>query len=122
MRSHSVYAAFERRWQLPVYFQLRWKEIVSKLEDALAVKLIDPSVGKGTRVKILMHICKLILHIFVRFEAKDPFVTSQAAAVWVAISTCWSAEVYIPELNHRFWKFTLQVCLLSPPFFFVSDT
>ncbi|KAH9948954.1 COG complex component [Amylocystis lapponica] len=85
MRSHLVYTAFERRWQLPVYFQLRFKEIVSRLEDALAVTRLDRSAGK------------------------EPFVTSQAAAVWEAISTCWSAEVYIPELNHRFWKFTLQL-------------
>lgn len=51
-----------------------------------------------------------------RYEDKEPFVTSQAAAVWVAITTCWSAEVYIPELNHRFWKFTLQVRGPFPPF------
>jgi hypothetical protein len=37
MRAHPVYVAFERRWQLPVYFQLRWKEIVTKLEEALSV-------------------------------------------------------------------------------------
>lgn len=87
MHSHPVYVAFERRWQLPVYFQLRWKEIINKLEDVLAVTLIDPSVAKDN----------------------DPFVTSQATAVWVAISSCWSAAVYIPELDHRFWKFTFQL-------------
>lgn len=42
-------------------------------------------------------------------KALAPFVTAQAAAVWEAISTCWSAQVYIPELGHRFWKFHLQV-------------
>lgn len=36
MRAHPTYAAFERRWQLPVYFQLRWKEIVGSFEEALA--------------------------------------------------------------------------------------
>jgi conserved oligomeric Golgi complex subunit 2 len=38
MRSHPVYLTFQRRWQLPVYFQLRWKDIVGKLEDALSSK------------------------------------------------------------------------------------
>lgn len=47
MRSHPVYAAFQRRWQLPVYFQLRWKEIVSKLEDALTTTTIEPVNKKG---------------------------------------------------------------------------
>ena len=37
MRKHIVYASFERRWQLPIYFQLRWKEIVTKLEDTLVI-------------------------------------------------------------------------------------
>lgn len=106
LRSHSVYAAFEKRWQLPVYFQLRWKEIVSKLEDALAVTSIDPSIGKGTiDFRVLGGSADILP------EDKEPFVTTQAAAVWTAISTCWSAEVYIPELSHRFWKFTLQVSL-----------
>jgi len=47
MRAHPVYSAFEQRWQLPVYFQMRWKEIVGKLEDALAMTRIDPTFTKG---------------------------------------------------------------------------
>ena len=47
MRAHPVYTAFERRWQLPVYFQLRWKEIVTKLEDQLAVAKLERSPSKG---------------------------------------------------------------------------
>jgi hypothetical protein len=41
MRLHPIYLAFERRWQLPVYFQLRWKEIVSKVEETLSAKRPD---------------------------------------------------------------------------------
>ncbi|KAJ7462357.1 COG complex component [Mycena galericulata] len=87
MRAHPVYAAFERRWQLPVYFQMRWKEIVSKVEDALSVQRAELSSTKE----------------------KHSFATIQAAAVWVAISACWSAEVFIAELSHRFWRLTLQL-------------
>ncbi|KAI0935302.1 hypothetical protein AcV7_003779 [Taiwanofungus camphoratus] len=87
MRAHPVYSAFERRWQLPVYFQLRWKEIITKLEEALAVTRLERTDSKGI----------------------EPFVTAQAAAIWEAISSCWSAEVYIPELSHRFWRLTLQL-------------
>ncbi|KAJ3548647.1 hypothetical protein NM688_g5267 [Phlebia brevispora] len=87
MRAHPVYIAFERRWQLPVYFQLRWKEIVPKLEESLAVMKLERTPSK----------------------AIQPFVTTQAAAVWEAIATCWSAEVYIPDLNYRFWRLTLQL-------------
>jgi hypothetical protein len=53
MRLHPAYVAFERRWQLPVYFQLRWKEIASKLEDVLAAISIDSSLGKGVRFHLV---------------------------------------------------------------------
>ncbi|KAJ7096272.1 oligomeric golgi complex component, COG2-domain-containing protein [Mycena epipterygia] len=87
MRAHPVYSTFERRWQLPVYFQMRWKEIVGKVEDALSV----PRVGLAST------------------KEKHSFATTQAAAIWVAISACWSAEVFISELGHRFWRLTLQL-------------
>ncbi|KAF9033306.1 COG complex component [Hymenopellis radicata] len=86
MRTHPTFNAFERRWQLPVYFQMRWKEIVSRLEDALSVLKIEP-----------------------KLNGSDSFATSQADAVWVAITACWSSEIFIPELSHRFWRLTLQL-------------
>ncbi|CAA7261620.1 unnamed protein product [Cyclocybe aegerita] len=85
MRSHPVYHAFERRWQLPVYFQLRWKEIAGALEEALSARF-EPTLSKD-----------------------KSFATSQASAIWIAISACWSSEIYIPELSHRFWKLSLQI-------------
>ena len=50
MRAHVVFTSFEKRWQLPVYFQLRWKEIVAKLEDALAATKLERN--KGMRLSI----------------------------------------------------------------------
>lgn len=50
MRAHIVFMSFEKRWQLPVYFQLRWKEIVAKLEDALAATKLERN--KGMRLSI----------------------------------------------------------------------
>ncbi|RXW24973.1 hypothetical protein EST38_g882 [Candolleomyces aberdarensis] len=86
-RSHESYTIFEKRWQLPVYFQLRWKEIVGKLEESFAKPKLDVALSKDIR----------------------PFASSQASAVWIAISACWSAQIFIPELCSRFWKLTLQI-------------
>lgn len=47
LRTHAVYLAFERRWQLPVYFQLRWKEIIGRLEESLSVSTIEWSLVGG---------------------------------------------------------------------------
>lgn len=104
MRSHLVYTAFERRWQLPVYFQLRWKDIVGKLEDSLSASRPERSTNKGRSILV-----GVTIHELTCTSAVSPFATTQAAAVWTAISSIWSAQVYIPELSHRFWKLTLQV-------------
>lgn len=90
MRSHPVFTAFQRRWQLSVYFQLRWKEIITKLEETLSSRILDPEAPNFT-------------------PGRNVFVTAQAADIFTAIASCWSAEVYIPDLAHRFWKFTLQL-------------
>jgi hypothetical protein len=90
MRSHPVFTAFQRRWQLSVYFQLRWKEIITKLEEILSSRILDPEAPNFT-------------------PGRNEFVTAQAADIFSAIASCWSAEVYIPDLAHRFWKFTLQL-------------
>jgi len=47
MRRHPVYVSFERRWQLPVYFQLRWKEIIGTLEDTLSLTRLESITPKG---------------------------------------------------------------------------
>ena len=44
MRRDPTYTAFQRRWQLPVYFQLRWKEIVGSLEDVLSIERLEPNL------------------------------------------------------------------------------
>ncbi|KDQ21263.1 hypothetical protein BOTBODRAFT_197088 [Botryobasidium botryosum FD-172 SS1] len=85
MRAHPSFIAFERRWQLPVYFQLRWKDIVGKLEDVLGGTIDTGSFDK------------------------NGFVTFGAAAIWDAAKKCWASDVYIPELGYRFWRLTLQL-------------
>ncbi|KAF8973230.1 COG complex component [Flammula alnicola] len=86
MRRHPTYLAFERRWQLPVYFQLRWKEIVGTLEEMLSAARLEPIAPKD-----------------------GSFAMPQSSATWIAISACWSSDIYIPELSHRFWRLTLQI-------------
>lgn len=47
MRTHPLFVTFERRWQLPVYFQLRWKEIIGKLEDTLSSTQLESTSTRG---------------------------------------------------------------------------
>jgi hypothetical protein len=86
VRQSTEYTNFERRWQLPVYFQLRWKEIVGTFETSL-------SLTNNAGV--------------------DGWALPQSGAAWKAWSTCWSSDVYIPELAPRFWRLSLQVGLFD---------
>lgn len=91
MRSSPSYTAFERRWQLPVYFQLRWKEIVSLLEQSLAGQpsYTTSSASSG--------------------QKGGEWVLVQSGAVWKALGSCWKKDVYIADLAPRFWRLSLQV-------------
>ncbi|RUP19393.1 hypothetical protein BC936DRAFT_139317, partial [Jimgerdemannia flammicorona] len=94
MRAHPSYVEFMKRWQLPVYFQLRFKEISTRVEDACVASVEFPPVGAGT--------------------GAAPDATTQPAlaatrAILAAIDQCWSDDVFIYCLSHRFWKLTLQL-------------
>lgn len=47
MQSHPAFKAFEQRWQLPVYFQMRWKEIIRELEHHLTISRVPSSFREG---------------------------------------------------------------------------
>jgi hypothetical protein len=85
MRSSPAYETFEKRWQLPVYFQLRWKEIVTTFETALNAPSNPASSGEWS--------------------------LPQSAAAWKAFAMCWDPDVYIPELSNRFWRLALQISI-----------
>lgn len=63
MRGHPIFATFERRWQLPVYFQLRWKEIVGRLEEQLMITKLERTDGKGMLTTQRFDDPMLICHI-----------------------------------------------------------
>lgn len=83
MRSTATYRTFSSRWQLPVYFQLRFKAIVVELEEGLRK---GSSAGKGGG-----------------FELKESALTLNA------LEGCWKEDVYIGEISWRFWRLSLQV-------------
>ncbi|CAH1637583.1 unnamed protein product [Spodoptera littoralis] len=79
----SEYKSFQRRWNLPVYFQIRFQEIAGSYEAALQK---SPTL-----------------------EPNDEFVLRETQKCWNAIQECWSDGVYIEALAHKFWKLTLQL-------------
>ncbi|RUS17090.1 oligomeric golgi complex component, COG2-domain-containing protein [Endogone sp. FLAS-F59071] len=102
LRAHPTYVDFVRRWQLPVYFQLRFKEITGGVEEACAIRGWPWEQRANERTE----------------AAEDGDneengemgpVLPATRAVMTAIVQCWSDDVYIYGLAHRFWKLTLQL-------------
>ncbi|GAA6031739.1 hypothetical protein JCM8097_001962 [Rhodosporidiobolus ruineniae] len=86
LRASPTYVALFKRFQLPVYFQLRLKDAVSSIERAFDVGSASGGGGGG-----------------------DGFVMSESEAVYKALRRCWEEEVWLEELTARFWRLSLQI-------------
>ncbi|GAA5842321.1 hypothetical protein JCM11251_003984 [Rhodosporidiobolus azoricus] len=94
LRAHPTYVALFKRFQLPVYFQLRFKEAVQTVERAFEVGSASgggSGSGSGSAAQ------------------GGGFVMSESEAVYRAVARCWDEEVWLEELGGRFWKLTLQI-------------
>lgn len=95
--AHPSVVEFKARWNLPIYFQLRSREISARLEAALS------SIhGRGGGVMDIGEDDEASLYEGPGFELP---VFRKA---WVCLSRCWDPEVYLPSLAHRFLRLTLQ--------------
>ncbi|KAL1927350.1 hypothetical protein VTP01DRAFT_3979 [Rhizomucor pusillus] len=90
-RQHPRYTEFMKRWQLPVYFQLRFREIVNIVEDVLSNSKLTIPTDKIEQRK------------------EEGLVLPASKAVIKAVEQCWSDRVFLYGLSHRFWKLTLQL-------------
>ncbi|XP_069035916.1 conserved oligomeric Golgi complex subunit 2 [Lepisosteus oculatus] len=84
LRAHPSYQSFHNKWNLPVYFQLRFKEIAGSLESAMSEGLQEAPSG-------------------------SPYRLLASQVLWTSLLKCWAERVYLPLLAHRFWKLTLQL-------------
>uniref|UniRef100_A0A8C6W0A8 Conserved oligomeric Golgi complex subunit 2 n=2 Tax=Nothobranchius furzeri TaxID=105023 RepID=A0A8C6W0A8_NOTFU len=82
LRVHPSYTSFNK-WNLPVYFQLRYKEIAGRLENTINDGLEAAPAGSSYRLQV-------------------------SEVLWSCLVRCWSNGVYLSPLAHRFWKLTLQ--------------
>ncbi|XP_039563086.1 conserved oligomeric Golgi complex subunit 2 isoform X2 [Passer montanus] len=84
LRAHPSYHSFNNKWNLPVYFQIRFREIAGALEEALSDTLEEAPAGSS--------FCLLATHM-----------------VWTSLVKCWSDQMFLPLLAHRLWKLSLQI-------------
>nr|XP_056708611.1 conserved oligomeric Golgi complex subunit 2 [Euleptes europaea] len=94
LRSHPSYHSFNDKWNLPVYFQIRFREIGGGLEAALSNGLEEAPAGSPY--------CLLATHM-----------------AWASLQKCWSDQMFLPLLTHRLWKLSLQI--IARYSFFINE-
>uniref|UniRef100_A0A182JY38 Conserved oligomeric Golgi complex subunit 2 n=1 Tax=Anopheles christyi TaxID=43041 RepID=A0A182JY38_9DIPT len=87
-KEHAQYRSFQLRWNLPVYFQIRFQEIGAELESCCS----EPASRQVTKS-----------------ISASQFNVAQFSAALTAISRCWQDGIFLSQLFHRFLKLTLQI-------------
>ncbi|KAI1300543.1 Conserved oligomeric Golgi complex subunit 2 [Mortierella claussenii] len=86
LRSLTSYQAFMKSWLLDAYFQIRFQNMATSIEDAFQAN------GDTSQ----------------RLSDTDEHLPASQALVRV-IERCWSPDVFIYGIASRFWRFTLQL-------------
>ncbi|XP_028623588.1 conserved oligomeric Golgi complex subunit 2 [Grammomys surdaster] len=84
LRAHPAYHSFSNKWNLPVYFQIRFREVAGSLEASLTDGLEDAPGG-------------------------SPYCLLASHRTWISLGKCWSDDMFLPLLAHRLWRLTLQI-------------
>ncbi|TKA51088.1 hypothetical protein B0A53_05874 [Rhodotorula sp. CCFEE 5036] len=106
LRSHPSVTTLLKRFQLPVYFQLRLKEAVVLIERAFEM---GSASGGGAKDATFASSSSAAAGE----DVEEGFVMSESEAVWKALERCWDDDVWLVELAGRFWKLALQVSLFA---------
>ncbi|VDN98810.1 unnamed protein product [Rodentolepis nana] len=86
LRQHSSYVSFLSKWSLSVYFQLRYQECNEAVTEC--TKIFFKAAEDGPHVG---------------------YALALTATITQQIQRCWSGDVYLDALRHRFWKLSLQL-------------
>jgi conserved oligomeric Golgi complex subunit 2 len=92
-RQHSQYKRFQSRWNLPVYFQIRFQEIAAGLEKNCEIdwtNMLSSASIESNQIQV---------KVFVE--------------VISCVAKCWMDGIYIDQLFHKFFKLTLQLIARS---------
>lgn len=84
LKENTHYKHFQKKWNLPVYYQIRFQEIAGAVETVLT-KPISPSSIKGTLNSL----------------TQNEFSLHATCVVWDNLQRIWADDVYLYQLFHR---------------------
>jgi hypothetical protein len=131
LQAHSVTKDFYSKWNLPVYFHLRFSEVSSSIDHALAQAAggppLVPAEERGnngsrtasptTTVTAASRTTPPPSEAFVAAfpkKKKEDALSAQFhhpifATVWHTLLGLWEPDVFLPPLTSRLFKLTLQI-------------
>lgn len=98
LRGSEATTIFWRRWNLPVYFQLRFLDITTAFDNALGEGPVnvpkETAATRGTTPGLLR---------------ADVYCVKATAALLAGLRRCWAEDVFLSALAHRFVRLSLQL-------------
>jgi hypothetical protein len=98
--AHPMTIDYAKKWNLPIYYQLRFGEICSRLEKA--IKGVERN---GWYAKVFTGSESVMLKLKEMYAIELPFFME----VFDSFSWLWSQEVFLKPLTHRFLRGTVQL-------------
>lgn len=101
LRKSNSTQDFWKHWNLPVYFQLRFQEVTSKFDQYLSegpVSLAESPLGSGE-----------LANSGSRLLRTDVYRAAPTASLVASLRRCWSEDVFLTSLTHRFLRLSLQL-------------
>eukprot|EP00744_Colponema_vietnamica_P016776 GILI01023557.1.p1 GENE.GILI01023557.1~~GILI01023557.1.p1 ORF type:complete len:437 (-),score=68.46 GILI01023557.1:195-1457(-) len=94
-RETASYNDFLKKWNVAVYFQLRFQEIAGDAETAMSqsVTELERDVSKRSQGG----------------AKADGMILSPFVVTWNALMRCWHAEVFLPAVSQRLLRLSLQL-------------
>lgn len=89
LRASQAYVGLQKKWNLAVYFSLRYQDVATALEDTLTTTGMAPREGPDGQ--------------------PGGFAYVATAAAWKALQSCTDAGIFLPPLADRFLRLVLQV-------------
>ncbi|EWM27738.1 component of oligomeric golgi complex 2 [Nannochloropsis gaditana] len=118
--SHDVTKEFQSRWNLSVYFHLRFSEISSAVDraldsalDVLRLMHTEENGEKGTNIQMTDLFRSGFYGSNMSGERQDAYQPSFCnpifSTVWCTILRLWDPDIFLLPLTARFFKLTLQL-------------
>jgi hypothetical protein len=82
-KNHPQYERFLKKWNLPVYYQIRFQEIAGTAESILSADVSSLSIKKD-------------------IDPINNFTLYATCIIWDCLQRIWAKEVYLPQLLHRY--------------------